>query len=139
MVRWPQTDPSPCVFGCSLFAQNKRLSPDSAVNIKPMSALSRTLQMTSLLLYFWGQQKIPFFGSQRMQMGLGFCCYSKKVSLGRRVFAMEEFAFKLPPLATRLLSLFSSHTLSLSLFSLLLSLSFPPPLSFSPSSLSLHS
>ena len=52
---------------------------------------------------------------------------------------MEEFAFKLPPLATRLLSLFSSHILSLSLFSLLLSLSFSPPLSFSPSSLSLHS
>ena len=31
------------------------------------------------------------FGLQREQIGLGFRCYSKNISLGRKVFAGEEF------------------------------------------------
>ena len=45
-----------------LFAQNKKLPPHYAVNTKPVSsAVVRALQITGLLLYFWGQQKIPFW------------------------------------------------------------------------------
>ena len=57
------------------------------------SAVARALQITGLLLYFWGSGEF-LVGLQRMQVGLGFRCYSKKVSLGRKVFAREEFRFK---------------------------------------------
>ena len=45
-----------------LFAQNKRLPPHYAVNRGPVSsAVARALQMSSLLLYYWSQQEIPFW------------------------------------------------------------------------------
>ena len=79
----------------ALFAQNKELPPYYAVNRKPVSyAVARALQTTGLLLYFWGQAKKSYLlGFQSVQMELGFRCYSKKVSLGKKVFAREEFRF----------------------------------------------
>ena len=54
--------PTPVRLWLWLFAQNKRSPPHYAVNTKPVSSAAvRALQMIGLLLYFWGQQKIPFW------------------------------------------------------------------------------
>ena len=61
-----------------LFAQNKRSPPHYAVNTKPMSSAAvRALQMTGLLLYFWSQQKIPFWIAE-CKWGWGFAVKARR-------------------------------------------------------------
>ena len=103
--RRPQTDPSPCVFGCGC-SEQKTCTPCSP-------ARSTNDRFASVPL---GPVKIPF-GLQRVSMWLGFRCYSKKVLLSRKVSLRRNLG--------------SSCLLSLLGFSLSPSLSFPPSLSLS--------
>ena len=72
-----------------LFAQNKKLPPHYVVNRKPISAVARALQTTGLLLYFGGQQKIPFWTSESAN-GAGVSLLQQE---DRKVSAREEFGF----------------------------------------------
>ena len=65
-------------FAVVLFAQNKRSPPNYAVDTKPMSSAAvRALQMTDLLLYFWSQQKIPFWIAE-CKWGWGFAVKARR-------------------------------------------------------------
>ena len=55
------------------------------------STVACALQMTSLFLYFWSQQKFPLWIAESAD-GFGFRCY-RRVSQGRKVFAREKFRF----------------------------------------------